>query len=66
MTLSTQRPQQLTPSTWGKAFTQPLQDFPLTPLTPIEGQVPLSLSGSLYRNGPIHFERRGGTYCSLV
>jgi all-trans-8'-apo-beta-carotenal 15,15'-oxygenase len=59
MTLSTQRPQQLAPSTWGKAFTQPLQDFPLTPLTPIEGQVPLSLSGSLYRNGPIHFERRG-------
>lgn len=59
MMLSTQRSPQLSTPTWGKAFTQPLQDFPLTPLAPIEGQVPDSLRGSLYRNGPVLFERGG-------
>jgi all-trans-8'-apo-beta-carotenal 15,15'-oxygenase len=60
MMLSTQKPQQHSSSSgWGTAFTQPLHDFPLTPLVPLEGQVPASLRGSLYRNGPILFERGG-------
>jgi all-trans-8'-apo-beta-carotenal 15,15'-oxygenase len=49
--------QQSDRSSWGKAFAQPLQDFPLTPLNPVMGQVPLALQGSLYRNGPALFER---------
>jgi all-trans-8'-apo-beta-carotenal 15,15'-oxygenase len=60
MMLSTQKPQQHSSSSaWGKAFTQPLRNFPLTPLAPIEGKVPLALRGSLYRNGPVLFERGG-------
>ncbi len=60
MVLTTQSSkQQSAPSSWEKAFTQPLQDFPLTPLEPIAGQVPLGLRGSLYRNGPVLFERGG-------
>lgn len=66
--LGTERPQQRSsfsaslgssPSTWGKAFTQPLHNFPLTPLVPLEGQIPSALRGSLYRNGPVLFERGG-------
>jgi all-trans-8'-apo-beta-carotenal 15,15'-oxygenase len=59
MTLSTQRPKTRPTSTWGNAFTKPLQDFPLTPLALLDGQVPLALRGSLYRNGPVLFERGG-------
>ncbi|WP_404790346.1 carotenoid oxygenase family protein [Altericista sp. CCNU0014] len=60
MTLSAQKPQQLSkPTAWGNAFVRPLQDFPLTPLEPISGRVPLALRGSLYRNGPAIFERGG-------
>lgn len=59
MTLSTQRPQAISTPTWGNAFTKPLQDFPLTPLAVLDGQVPLALRGSLYRNGPALFERGG-------
>lgn len=44
---------------WSSAFTQPIQEFPLTPLRVISGQVPAGLRGSLYRNGPSLFERQG-------
>jgi all-trans-8'-apo-beta-carotenal 15,15'-oxygenase len=66
--LSTERPKQRSSSsaspgssssTWGNAFAQPLHNFPLTPLVPLEGQVPSALRGSLYRNGPVLFERGG-------
>jgi all-trans-8'-apo-beta-carotenal 15,15'-oxygenase len=46
-------------SSWGNAFTQSAQNFPLTPLELVSGQVPLALRGSLYRNGPAIFERGG-------
>lgn len=60
MTLSISQQRSLAePSLWGKAFTQTLQDFPPTPLELIWGQVPLALRGSLYRNGPVLFERGG-------
>lgn len=60
MTLSTSQPRSIAKSNpWGSSFTQPLQDFPLTPLEPIWGQVPLALRGSLYRNAPVLFERGG-------
>ncbi|MEL6166728.1 MAG: carotenoid oxygenase family protein, partial [Cyanobacteria bacterium J06628_3] len=44
---------------WAKAFEKPATEFPLTPLSIIEGEIPSSLSGTLYRNGPGRFERGG-------
>ncbi|MEO1431375.1 MAG: carotenoid oxygenase family protein [Cyanobacteria bacterium J06633_8] len=44
---------------WTKAFQKPATEFPLTPLSIIEGEIPASLNGTLYRNGPARFERGG-------
>ncbi|WP_414623225.1 carotenoid oxygenase family protein [Calothrix sp. CCY 0018] len=44
---------------WAKAFQKPATEFPLTPLSIIEGEIPASLNGTLYRNGPGRFERGG-------
>ncbi len=44
---------------WAKAFQKPATEFPLTPLSIIEGVIPASLNGTLYRNGPARFERGG-------
>jgi all-trans-8'-apo-beta-carotenal 15,15'-oxygenase len=58
--LTTQRSQQVpTQSPWGQAFAQRIQEFPSTPLTVLSGTLPTNLRGSLYRNGPALFERRG-------
>ncbi len=58
--LTTQRSQQVpTQSHWGQAFAQRIQEFPCTPLTVLSGTLPPDLRGSLYRNGPALFERRG-------
>lgn len=45
------------PPIWGKAIASPGQEFPLSPLTVIAGQIPDGLRGSLYRNGPGRLER---------
>lgn len=37
---------------WAGAIAQPAQEFPLTPLTVVEGKIPSGLQGSLFRNGP--------------
>ncbi|BAY81994.1 carotenoid oxygenase [Calothrix parasitica NIES-267] len=44
---------------WAKAFQKPATEFPLTPLSIIEGEIPPSLNGTLYRNGPGRLERGG-------
>lgn len=44
---------------WAKAFQKPATEFPLTPLSIIDGEIPASLNGTLYRNGPGRFERGG-------
>lgn len=44
---------------WAKAFQKPATEFPLTPLSIIEGKIPPSLNGTLYRNGPGRLERGG-------
>ena len=44
---------------WAKAFQKPATEFPLTPLSIIEGKIPPNLNGTLYRNGPGRFERGG-------
>jgi all-trans-8'-apo-beta-carotenal 15,15'-oxygenase len=44
---------------WADAFAQPVREFSLTPLSIISGQIPSNLRGSLYRNGPSLFERKG-------
>ena len=44
---------------WAKAFQKPATEFPLTPLSIIAGEIPASLNGTLYRNGPGRFERGG-------
>lgn len=44
---------------WAKAFQKPATEFPLTPLSIIDGEIPASLNGTLYRNGPARFERGG-------
>ncbi|MGD1859782.1 MAG: carotenoid oxygenase family protein [Leptolyngbyaceae cyanobacterium] len=51
----------VTPSqkAWAKAIAQPAQEFPLTPLAVIAGEIPKDLQGSLYRNGPGRLERQG-------
>jgi all-trans-8'-apo-beta-carotenal 15,15'-oxygenase len=37
---------------WAGAIAQPAQEFPLTPLTILDGAIPIGLQGSLFRNGP--------------
>lgn len=44
---------------WAKAIAQPAAEFPLTPLPLLCGQIPASLRGTLYRNGPARLERGG-------
>lgn len=44
---------------WAKAFQKPATEFPLTPLSIIDGEIPASLNGTLYRNGPGRLERGG-------
>jgi all-trans-8'-apo-beta-carotenal 15,15'-oxygenase len=56
MTTATRTP---TLAPWHKLFQSRIQEFPLTPLPTISGALPVALQGSLYRNGPALFERRG-------
>ncbi|MBD1912778.1 MULTISPECIES: carotenoid oxygenase family protein [unclassified Leptolyngbya] len=42
---------------WATAVTRPAGEFPLTPLTLLEGSIPEDLHGTLYRNGPARLER---------
>ena len=44
---------------WAKAIAQPAAEFPPTPLPVLSGQLPVSLRGSLYRNGVARLERGG-------
>jgi all-trans-8'-apo-beta-carotenal 15,15'-oxygenase len=44
---------------WSKAIASPAQEFPLTPLSVLSGQIPQGLQGTLYRNGPARLERGG-------
>ncbi len=44
---------------WAKALQKPATEFPLTPLSIIAGEIPASLNGTLYRNGPGRLERGG-------
>lgn len=44
---------------WAKALEKPATEFPLTPLSIIDGEIPASLNGTLYRNGPGRLERGG-------
>ncbi|MEO1148386.1 MAG: carotenoid oxygenase family protein, partial [Cyanobacteria bacterium J06638_22] len=44
---------------WAKAFDEPMSEFPLTPLSVIEGSIPDGLRGTLYQNGPGRLERGG-------
>ena len=44
---------------WAKAMVSPAQEFPLTPLSVISGEIPAGLRGSLYRNGPGRLTRGG-------
>jgi all-trans-8'-apo-beta-carotenal 15,15'-oxygenase len=39
-------------ATWATAIAQPAEEFPLTPLPILSGQIPSGLRGTLYRNGP--------------
>ncbi|MEM9922481.1 MAG: carotenoid oxygenase family protein [Cyanobacteria bacterium P01_D01_bin.50] len=51
--------QNSTKKAWAKALEKPAKEFPLTPLSVIEGEIPASLNGTLYRNGPGRLERGG-------
>lgn len=44
---------------WANAIAQPAQEFPLTPLPLLSGNIPEGLRGTLYRNGPARLERGG-------
>ncbi len=56
--ISAIEPSMATTSDWGRAFAQDIQEFSLTPLA-VTGRIPAGLRGSLYRNGPTMFERKG-------
>lgn len=47
--------------TWSRCLKQPPKEFKLTTLKIIEGHIPKSLRGVLYRNGPSRLERGGRT-----
>ena len=42
---------------WAKAIAQPGEEFDLAPLSVIEGEIPVDLRGTLYRNGPARLSR---------
>jgi all-trans-8'-apo-beta-carotenal 15,15'-oxygenase len=42
---------------WANVYSQPAQEFPITPLKIISGSIPEGLLGSLYRNGPARLQR---------
>ena len=44
---------------WFQAIQKPAEEFPLTPLTLLSGDLPTGLQGTLYRNGPACLERGG-------
>lgn len=44
---------------WSAAILQTGQEFDLTPLSVIAGEIPIGLRGSLYRNGPARLELGG-------
>ncbi|MDR9404239.1 MAG: carotenoid oxygenase family protein [Halothece sp. Uz-M2-17] len=44
---------------WFQAIQKPAQEFPLTPLPIVSGQLPSHLRGTLYRNGPACLQRGG-------
>ncbi len=44
---------------WAKALAHPATEFAATPLTPLAGEIPAGLRGTLYRNGPARLERDG-------
>ncbi|WP_013322056.1 carotenoid oxygenase family protein [Gloeothece verrucosa] len=44
---------------WSKAISKPAQEFSLTPLSILSGQIPTGLRGSLYRNTSARLERGG-------
>lgn len=44
---------------WSKALEKPAEEFPLTPLPLLSGNLPPSLQGTLYRNGPGCLQRGG-------
>lgn len=50
---------QSTQRAWAKAIAQPAKEFPPTPLPVLSGEIPASLRGTLYRNGPARLERGG-------
>ncbi|MEA5448873.1 carotenoid oxygenase family protein [Leptolyngbya sp. CCNP1308] len=52
-----------TAALWAGAIAQPATEFAATTLPVLEGQLPASLRGTLYRNGPARLER-GGTRVS--
>jgi len=45
--------------TWRRCISKAATEFPLTKLQVLEGKIPTSLHGSLYRNGPARLERGG-------
>ncbi|RMF70126.1 MAG: hypothetical protein D6742_00985, partial [Cyanobacteria bacterium J069] len=61
----TSNPQPLTPNSqsltpkWAAGVLHTAQEFSPTPLTVLEGQIPVALQGTLYRNGPGRLERGG-------
>ena len=50
-----------TKKAWSTLVTQPAQEFPITPLSVIDGQIPAGLQGTLYRNGPGRLSLGGET-----
>ncbi len=46
---------------WWGAIASPAQEFPLTPLSLLTGNIPPGLRGTLYRNGPGRLSRGGQT-----
>jgi len=44
---------------WFQALQKPAEEFPLTPLTVLSGNLPSGLQGTLYRNGPACLECGG-------
>lgn len=43
--------------TWSNAIADAIEEFPLTPLSVLAGQIPAGLRGTLYRNGPGRLKR---------
>ena len=45
------------PQAWAKSILQPASEFSLTSLPVLEGKIPPTLKGTLYRNGPARLSR---------